>query len=362
SLMRVIALEQRVSPPVLLQVGDLEPSGELGDWDGQLLPFSSRQLVLTPGVLLEGSGDELAQVIHAHYRDTSAAQGRNPDAEPSSRLWEALPDSYRHANRHQADHLWAKLAVTDCRAVPEDLVESFAFAPTEVERLAVIEHARWAADRYLDGWIYAPIRNNTQKHHPQLIPYADLSRPMKDLDRFAVRLVPALLARSGLGLVRMLIVGVPEIRSAAGTGTGISTLQHGVDQLVQRLIARYPDRGLIIAATLTDPASRLLARRALQLADAGLFLLCPVPIAEMLAAQPDANSRRELLALTVRAERRIALPVEGALERWLETRAEILVQFAERAVTPTSVAASDASGGKRVRVGLDGGLHWNFEY
>jgi hypothetical protein len=199
SLVRTIAEQQGVSPPVLLDVGDAEPFGDLGDWDGQILPFSHRRLVLTPEVLLDGRGDELAQVIHDHYRDTSAAQGRDPDAEPSSRPWSDLADSYRQANRHQADHLWAKLAVTDCRAVPEEMVESFAFAPAEVERLAIIEHARWAADRYLDGWSYAPTRDNARKHHPQLIRYADLSGPMKDLDRFAVRLVPALLARSGQG-------------------------------------------------------------------------------------------------------------------------------------------------------------------
>ena len=78
--------------------------------------------------------------------------------------------------------------MTDCQAVPESQVESFAFAPVEVERLAVIEHGRWAADRWLDGWSYAPTRDNARKHHPQLIPYQQLSGPMKDLDRFAVRL------------------------------------------------------------------------------------------------------------------------------------------------------------------------------
>ena len=354
ALARTIAAEQGVSPTVLLDVGDVEPDGSLDDWDGQILPFSPHRLVLTPEVLLDGRGDELAQVIHEHYRDTSAAQGRDPDVEPASRPWAELADSYRDANRHQADHLWAKLAVTDCRAVPEDLVESFAFAPTEVERLAVIEHARWAADRYLDGWRYAPRRDNDKKHHPQLIPYADLSRPMKDLDRFAVRLVPALLARSGRGLVRMLIVGVPETVSAVPVGR----LRPWVDQVLQRLLARYPDRGLVIAATLADPASRLLARRALQLADAGLFLLGPRPLSESLAAQPDADARRELLSLVARAERRIPLPADGALAAWLAARAEILVRFD---VAPGE-GGQGAATRKQVRIDPDRGLAWNFEY
>jgi hypothetical protein len=383
SLVRTIAEQQGVSPPVLLDIGDAEPVGDLGDWDGQILPFSYRRLVLTPEVLLDGRGDELARVIHDHYRDTSAAQGRNPDAEPSSRPWSDLADSYRHANRHQADHLWAKLAVTDCRAVPEEMVESFAFAPAEVERLAIIEHARWAADRYLDGWSYAPTRDNARKHHPQLIRYADLSGPMKDLDRFAVRLVPALLARSGQGVVRMLIVGIPETMGSIGIGS----LRARVDQLLLRLRARYPDRGLVIAATLADAASRLLARRALHLADAGLFLLCPRPLAETLAAQPNQDARIDLLGLVARVERRIPLPGEGELDRWFAERAEILVQIdaaplpatippentqrqntsrqnnsAEHSASETSAPSASATARKRVRITADQGIDWNFEY
>jgi len=373
SLVRTIAKQQGVSPPVLLDVGGAQPLGDLGEWDGQILPFSHRRLVLTPEVLLDGRADELAQVIHDHYRDTSAAQGRDPDAEPASRPWSDLADSYRQANRHQADHLWAKLAMTDCRAVPEDFVESFAFAPAEVERLAIIEHARWAADRYLDGWSYAPTRDNARKHHPQLIRYADLSGPMKDLDRFAVRLVPALLARSGQGLARMLIVGVPESMRSSSVGR----MRASIDQLLFRLQARYPDRGLVIAATLADVASRLLARRALQSADAGLFLLCPRPLVETLAAQPNQEARLDLLRLVARAERRIPLPSAGDLDRWLTQRAEILVQFdanplpettppenasVERGASEVGLSLAAARTCKRVRIHADQGIEWNFEY
>lgn len=353
-----LARERGISPPLLVEVGDVPTDGELPDWDGQILPFSARRMVLTPEVLLDGGGDELARVIHGHYRDTTAAQGRDPGAEPSGRPWSDLADSYRDANRRQADHLGAKLAVTDCVAVAEELVESFAFAPTEVERLAVIEHARWAADRYLDGWTYAPVRDNARKHHPQLIPYADLSGPMKDLDRFAVRLVPALLARSGRALMRMLIVGVVE--DAAGVGGG---LRGPVDQVVNRLCARYPDRALVIASTLAGPGGRLLARRARQLADAGLFLLCPGPVSGLLDAQPGADARLDCLGLIAVASRRISLPGEGEVERWLAERAEILVQIGSHGAAGGDAGADDG-GRPRKRVWIDPGrgVDWGFEY
>ncbi|KAA6183317.1 Ryanodine receptor Ryr [Thiohalocapsa marina] len=372
-LVATIASAHGVSPPVLLEVGDAELAGRLSDWDGQIIPFSYRRLALEAATLLDARDDRLARVVHAHYRDTTLAQGRDPAGEPSARPWETLAESYRDANRQQADHLWAKLAVTDCRAVPEELVESFAFAPSEVERLAMIEHARWAADRYLDGWQYAPERDNRRKHHPQLIPYAELSAPMKDLDRFAVRLVPTLLARSGLGLVRMLIVGMapmslapapgpapvsaPEAASAPDPAPADTRLRPLFERVLRRLRARYPDRGLVIASTLADAPSRLLAQRALDAHDAGLILLCPWPLPALLAAQPDAAAQRAVLSLIERAERRVLLAGGQELQRWLDTRSQVQIDC-----TWAATAAAGKGQGKRVRVDPKRGLSWNFEY
>ncbi|WP_295393344.1 RyR domain-containing protein [uncultured Thiodictyon sp.] len=347
-----LAAQQGVSPPILLEVGDAVPSGTLADWDGQTFPFSYLDEACRPAVLFDGLGDELARTIHESYTDSIAAQGRDPEREPAGRPWSRLSASYRDANRHQADHLWAKLAAMDCRAIQEERVDSFTFAPLEAERLAVIEHLRWAADRHLDGWSYAPVRDNARRHHPQLIPYPELSEPMKDLDRFAVRGVPNLLARSGLGVVRMLILGLPP---PVADCPADARLQRLATQVCERLVARYPDRSLIIAGTLADPAARLVARIALERAGAGLFLLCPRPLAETLAAQPDEASRRDLLGLLTQAERRIALPGAGELERWFTTRAEIGICLGT-APTPAQTA-------KQVILDpLAEQVEWGFEY
>lgn len=353
---------QQCSPPVLVEIGDAAPAGDLGDWDGQLIPISYRQLALDRAVLLEGRGDELARVIHNHYRDTTEAQGRDPSLEPAGQPWASLASSYRDANRHQADHLWAKLAITDCQAVPESQVESFAFAPIEVERLAVIEHGRWAADRWLDGWSYAPVRDNARKHHPQLIPYQQLSGPMKDLDRFAVRLVPTLLARSGLGVLRMLLVGLAPRRGQrmAAAAQRERRAARPIDlmrRLLSRLARRYPDRALIIASSLEDPIQRRFAQMACDERGAGFFLLLPRPLPDLLDGL-DQQARLQVLGLVARAERRISLSGAGELERWLDQRAEILVElsaahrFSEQAPGPR----------KRVRIEPETGLDWSFEY
>ncbi len=358
TLISELAEAQRCSPPVLVEVGDLRADGELDDWDGQLIPIEQRQLALDRAVLLEGRGDELAQVIHDHYRDTTEAQGRDPSVAPAGQPWPLLAASYRDANRHQADHLWAKLAVTDCRAVPEDQVESFAFAPIEVERLAVIEHARWAADRWLDGWSYAPTRDNARKHHPQLVPYQQLSGPMKDLDRFAVRLLPTLLARSGLGVLRVLVIGLvsaaPAARQSAPPPAG---LDRWFRQALRRLVARYPDRALVVGAALDDPSARRFAELASAQFGASVFVLLQQPLPLLLDGL-EARARRQALALLTRAERRIALPESGALAGWLDARAEILVDLGADA-RPTEAALPER---KWLRIDPTHGLRWTFEY
>ncbi|MBK5937741.1 hypothetical protein CCR96_00290 [Halochromatium roseum] len=352
---------QQCSPPIFIEIGDATPNGELSDWDGQLIPISYRQLALDRAVLLDGKGDELAQVIHNHYRDTTEAQGRDPSLEPAGRPWSTLASSYRDANRHQADHLWAKLAMTDCQAVPESQVESFAFAPIEVERLAVIEHGRWAADRWLDGWSYAPTRDNQRKHHPQLIPYQQLSGPMKDLDRFAVRLVPTLLARSGLGVLRMLLIGLAPNRASPGAELPAARIAVLMRRVLRRLVSRYPDRALVIAATLEDQASRRFVDIAINEFGASFFLLLPQPLPGLLEGL-DAASRLQTLALVARARRRISLSRPGDLERWLDQRAEILVELGETGQLANPGANPGEEHHKRVHIGPSTGLQWNFEY
>jgi hypothetical protein len=346
------------SPLVLLASPAARPAdwskGDLSDWDGQLVPVAPAALAFSRETLLEGRDDAFAEVIHEHYRDTSAAQGRDPAAESSGRPWALLGTSYRNANRHQADHLWAKLAVTDCCAVREELVESFAFAPTEVERLAIIEHRRWAVERWLDGWRYGAERDNARKLHPQLIPYAELSGPMQDLDRFAVRLVPALLARSGLGVVRRLVVGVHD----GMTGLPAQTLERAAHLVLRRLVARHPDRGLTLALDPATTSARRVATVAVRHFGAGLFLLLPAPLSVTLAAQPEAE-RVALLGLLARAERRIQLADAAARDQWLARRAEVLLSLDAGVETMANGVVPPA---KRVSLGARGDPRWSFEY
>jgi hypothetical protein len=64
-----------------------------------------------------------------------------------------------------------------------------------------MEHDRWWADRALDGWTYAPERDNARKHHPDMVPYEQLSEPKRQLDRDNVQNILRIAAGSSLVLV-----------------------------------------------------------------------------------------------------------------------------------------------------------------
>ncbi len=51
------------------------------------------------------------------------------------------------------------------------------------EQLSENTHDVWAEIRMKDGWVYGEERNDAQKHHPCLVPYADLPESEKEYDR-----------------------------------------------------------------------------------------------------------------------------------------------------------------------------------
>ena len=52
-----------------------------------------------------------------------------------------------------------------------------------IERLAENTHDVWARQRMADGWSHGPRRDDTLKHNPCLVPYAQLSESEKEYDR-----------------------------------------------------------------------------------------------------------------------------------------------------------------------------------
>ena len=66
-----------------------------------------------------------------------------------------------------------------------------------VERLAQNNHDHWARKRIAEGWRHGTSRNDSEKEHPDLVPYDQLSESEKEYDRKTV--VEALKAIIALG-------------------------------------------------------------------------------------------------------------------------------------------------------------------
>ena len=166
-----------------------------------IVPFGDAASLFTSDIVLEETLDTLARAVHAQY----VQNRRLSDADAvviADRPWEDLPESFRDASRHQADHMLAKLRIIGCEAGPSDVDSAFAFSPDEIERLSRIEHRRWSAERRVAGWRFAEARHDNAREHDSLVPWDDLSESEREKDREAVRSIPDILARAGLKIRR----------------------------------------------------------------------------------------------------------------------------------------------------------------
>ncbi len=195
-----------------VQVVSLDPPGGCvladfaahGRHEGRFHLFS---LVRSSGDFLSEIDDARARQMHAGYcaRDREEVR-RNPgqSISPSNKPWEALEETMRNANRLTADHFEVKMRAIGCQLVPREsaMAEPATLTPHELELLARMEHDRWWADRALDGWQVGPVRDNARKIHPNMVPYDELTEPIKQLDRDSVLQMMDVLAREGQVIVR----------------------------------------------------------------------------------------------------------------------------------------------------------------
>ena len=145
----------------------------------------------------------LARGVHESYRERRRRALGFDD--PSLADWEALPETLRSSNRDQAAHFVEKLHAIDCDVVRYEGREPppFTFTPQEVEVLARLEHERWVRERTRQGWHQGPQRDPATRTTPYLVDWEQLSTAIQDLDRDAVREMPAQLATAGFAVIRL---------------------------------------------------------------------------------------------------------------------------------------------------------------
>jgi len=139
----------------------------------------------------------IAQVAHEQYASERRRQGAD-ESDPALASWHELDESLRESNRDQARHVAIKLTSIGCSIAPcrDWQPPDFTFTEEEVEKLSIMEHGRWRTEREAQGW-RPGARDVGAKRTPYLVPWADLSEDIRELDREAARNIPHLLFTAG---------------------------------------------------------------------------------------------------------------------------------------------------------------------
>ncbi|MCU0293128.1 MAG: RyR domain-containing protein [Thermoanaerobaculaceae bacterium] len=212
---RIAGAEYRIALALGAQVAVIEESGRAaarlvsgGEWAtaSTLLSCPADAMTLraflrpTVAPLTAEARECLARAIHEAYRLQRARE-----ASPDLGEWETLPGTLKASNAQQADDMLAKLERVGCQAVAvtgRDIA-LLTFSGAEVEVMAEMEHGRWTLERLRDGWRWGPKKDIDRKVSPCLVGWGELPEDVREWDREAVRAIPAILARVGLEVRRL---------------------------------------------------------------------------------------------------------------------------------------------------------------
>jgi hypothetical protein len=143
--------------------------------------------------------DTIAAAIHETWRALSHAEGWTMQPR-LDRPFSDLDDEAKDDNRAAARRMTDVLAITGL-ALSDDPVRPEASLPEGLEAMAEVEHNGWVAQRVEAGWTWAKTRDDAARHHPAMVPYAQLPEAEKEKDRNNVRHYPDFAARAGLRIV-----------------------------------------------------------------------------------------------------------------------------------------------------------------
>jgi len=147
------------------------------------------------------SDDFIAQHMHYEWAKIHALKN-NSSIGSMEEEWDKLKDAQKDSNRLPARHLKIKLRFvhadfTDRKEGEEwniDMVDK-----TTWDRIARMEHNRWMAEKYLNGFVHIEavpdqdlmeLLNLTLKCHPDIVPFDQLSTEIQAYDMFTFRMTP----------------------------------------------------------------------------------------------------------------------------------------------------------------------------
>ena len=153
--------------------------------------------------------EALARALHEEYLRERLAGGEAQGSSASMSDWDDLPHEFRESSRRNAVDLCAAIRERGYELVAEgsDVVDGF--EDDELEGLARMLHEHWMEERTSGGWVRGQRRDDDERRHPDLGPWAELSEERREIDRNLVRQLPSVLRGIGLGLERASADGWP---------------------------------------------------------------------------------------------------------------------------------------------------------
>ncbi|MCK9580906.1 MAG: RyR domain-containing protein [Methanoregula sp.] len=152
-----------------------------------------------------GTHELVARAIHEEYIELQKKNGAVPETNLSLRSWDELPRRLKESNLRQVEDIWKTLHIIHCTiGLSTNTREPlFEFTDTEVEFLSEREHEQWMKERLKKGWSYGKVREDQQKIHDCIIPWAQLPEAQREKDRNAVRALPRILGKVYLKIIRL---------------------------------------------------------------------------------------------------------------------------------------------------------------
>jgi len=154
--------------------------------------------------LIEGVNEVIAQALHDNYLMQKKMGGTEPGSEPAMKLWKDLDLEFKEQNRDQAKKMGLNLQEKGYTIISRSDWDEplFVFKDDGVlENLAILEHERWMNFMLGHGWQLGDSKDLEKKIHPNLIPWENLTEPVKDYDRNFIREYPSILALVDLKIV-----------------------------------------------------------------------------------------------------------------------------------------------------------------
>ena len=144
------------------------------------------------------SVEHMAEEIHRRY-----LRSNESDLPTNLQPWKKLNEDLRNSNRQQASYVVRILETEGFRVgKPTGKIPPITkFTPSEIERMAELEHGRFNVERLAKGWRLGP-RDDEHKLRPSLVPWKDLPQKIRQYDRAAVRAFPEVLKVQGLVITR----------------------------------------------------------------------------------------------------------------------------------------------------------------